>query len=76
LYAFPNVDLMTDRCLKCGRRRTYYQIEGAQYGTTIYNLNVEVAGNPSEHHEYTDPEYTHLGMIPRWKLHASGKQTD
>lgn len=76
LYTFPNVDMMTDRCLECGRTRIYLQIEGAQYGSTMYNLNIEAAGNISHHHKYTDAQYAHLGMMPRWKLRPSGKQSD
>jgi hypothetical protein len=66
---------MTNTC-PCGRIRTYYQIEGAKYGSTIYNLKLEAVGNPSHHHDYTDPQYQHIGFMPRWKLHARGKQTD
>ena len=76
LYAFPNVDMMTDRCIVCGRSRTYYQIEGRNTGSTIYNLKLDAVGNPSHHHMYTDPQYTHLGMLPRWKLHPGRKQSD
>jgi len=75
LYLFPDTLLLTDRC-SCGRSRSYYQVRDAKYGSAIYNLKLQETGDtsPSHHHEYTDPQYTDVGRVPRWTLHFDGPQ--
>ena len=77
IFFFPEVLMLTDRCSQCGRSRIYSQCEGVRFGSTIYNLKIELPGDtsPTHHHDYTDPKYTRIGRFPRWKMHPDGLQT-
>ena len=75
-YFFPDMVMLSDRCAQCGRSRIYFQSDGAKFGSAIFNLKIEAAGNrsPSHHHDYSDPRYTRIGRVPWFKLRYDGLQ--
>ena len=77
LYLFPETEILSDHCTLCGRSRVYYHLAGDKYGSTIYNLRVDVQGDisPSHQHLYVDPEIIDNKNTPRWTLHSSGQQS-
>lgn len=76
LYLFPDVQLLSDHCIACGRSRVYYQLGSDKYGSTIYNMQVERPGDtsPSHPHTYVDPLSSDVRRMFRCRLHPSGTQ--